>query len=269
MTTDLIASADGLSDLLRRLAARERVRSEATVQADVRQLLLTGGLGLTDHNLDVQLETQVGDGRRIDVEVGCTVIEVKKDLRNQSIVRAAQVQLAGYVAARAAQTGQRYVGILTDGREWHAYHEQGGTLVDDTQHVLNPTKPDGTALLYWLEGVLKTRQGVPPTPDEIRAQLGATSSSHALDRATLAALYAEHSESKTAAARHHARRSTVRHRWHSRCRRARLLRLGAGSSHRRRVRPHPRPEPVPLRLGRRRARRVEGSLGVGDRIGDP
>jgi len=197
VATDLIASADELSQLLRRLAARERVRSEATVQADVRQLLLTGGLGLADHDLDVQLETQVGDRRRIDVEVGFTVIEVKKDLSNQGIVRAAKEQLAGYVAARAAQTGQRYVGILTDGREWHAYHERDGTLVDVTQHVINPTKPDGTALLFWLEGVLASRQDVPPTPHEIRARLGATSASYALDRATLAALYAEHGGSKT------------------------------------------------------------------------
>ncbi len=47
------------------------VRSEATVQSDVRNLLLDAELGLTD----VQLETQVGEQhRRIDVEVGCTVI---------------------------------------------------------------------------------------------------------------------------------------------------------------------------------------------------
>jgi hypothetical protein len=197
VATDVIASPDELSQLLRRLADRERVRSEATVQADVRQLLLTGGLGLADHDLDVQLETQVGDRRRIDVEVGFTVIEVKKDLSNRNIVRAAEKQLAGYVAARAAQTGQRYVGILTDGREWHAYHEREGTLVDVTQHVINPKKPDGTALLFWLEGVLASRQGVPPTPQEIKAGLGATSASYALDRATLAALYAEHGGSKT------------------------------------------------------------------------
>ncbi|MGH3932146.1 MAG: hypothetical protein ACRDTF_19465, partial [Pseudonocardiaceae bacterium] len=197
MTTDLIVSTDDLTQLLRRLADRERVRSEATVQADVRQLLLSGGLGLGDHDLDVQLETQVGDRRRIDVEVGCTVIEVKKDLRNASIVRAAQEQLAGYVAARATQTGQRYVGVLTDGREWRGYHERAGALVDVTQHVINPTKPDVGALLFWLEGVLATRQGVPPTPDEIRARLGATSTSYALDRATLAALYAEHGASET------------------------------------------------------------------------
>lgn len=197
MTSDLIASTDELSQLLRRLADRERVRSEATVQADVRQLLLTGGLGLADHDLDVQLETQVGDRRRIDVEVGFTVIEVKKDLRNQGIVRAAEEQLAGYIRARAAQTGQRYVGVLTDGREWRAYQERGGKLVDVTQHVVNPTRPDGTALLFWLEGVLASRQGVPPTPNEIRARLGATSASYALDRATLAALYTDHGASET------------------------------------------------------------------------
>jgi len=197
VATDLIVSTDDLTQLLRRLADRERVRSEATVPADVRQLLLSGGLGLGDHDLDVQLETQVGDRRRIDVEVGFTVIEVKKDLRNASIVRAAEEQLAGYVTARGAQTGQRYVGVLTDGREWHAYHERDSKLVDVTQHVINPTKPDVGALLFWLEGVLATRQGVPPTPNEIRARLGATSASYALDRATLAGLYAEHGASET------------------------------------------------------------------------
>jgi hypothetical protein len=39
----LIASTGELSQLPRRLAARDQVRSEATVQADVRQLF-TGGL---------------------------------------------------------------------------------------------------------------------------------------------------------------------------------------------------------------------------------
>lgn len=160
-------------------------------------MLLTGGLGLDDHDLDVQLETQVGDRRRIDVEVGFTVIEVKKDLSNQGTVRAAEQQLAGYVTARALQTGQRYVGVLTDGREWHAYQEQGAKLVEVTQHLLHPTKPDGTALLFWLEGVLATRKCVPPTPNEIRARLGATSTSYALDRATLAALYADHGATET------------------------------------------------------------------------
>jgi hypothetical protein len=63
--------------------------------------------------------------------------------------------------------------------------------------MLSPTKPDGTAFLFWLEGVLATRQGGPPTPNEVRARLGATSASYALDRATLAALYAEHGATET------------------------------------------------------------------------
>lgn len=167
------------------------------MQADVRQLLLSGDLGLGDHDLEVELESPLGDRRRIDVEVGCTVIEVKKDLRKASVIKVVQDQLAGYVAMRAAQTGQRYVGVLTDGREWRAYHERNGKLVEVTQHVVNPTRPDSTALLYWLEGVLASRQGVPPRPSEIIARLGATSASYALDRATLTALYADHGSHAT------------------------------------------------------------------------
>jgi SAM-dependent methyltransferase len=167
------------------------------VQADVRQFLLTGGLGLAEHDLEVELETQLGDRRRIDIEVGQTVIEVKRDLRSEAVARAAKVQLAGYVATRSRQTGQRYVGVLTDGVEWRAYQLHDGELNESTRHTLNVAKPDRTLLLSWLEGVLATRQGIPPTPEEIAAQLGAASASYAVDRATLAALYAEHRQLPT------------------------------------------------------------------------
>ncbi|HEY9468363.1 MAG TPA: hypothetical protein VIQ76_01980, partial [Propionibacteriaceae bacterium] len=118
-----MAISEIVAEVVGRLAARDRLRSEATVQADVRQLLLTGGLGLADHDLEVGLETQVGDRRRIDVEVGYTVIEVKRDLRPAGVLKAAEPQLAGYVAARCEQTGQRYVGVLTDGADWRAYRQ--------------------------------------------------------------------------------------------------------------------------------------------------
>ncbi len=167
------------------------------MQADVRQLLLAGGLGLSEHDLTVELETQVGDRRRIDVEVGFTVIEVKKDLRHVSVVSAAEEQLAGYVATRSQQTGQRYVGILTDGAEWRAYQLRDGALEEVTRHLLKAGRPDGTALLFWLEGVLATCQGLPPTPAEVAARLGAASTSYALDRAALAALYAAHGQTPT------------------------------------------------------------------------
>jgi SAM-dependent methyltransferase len=188
---------DELYVLLRRLADRNRVRSEATVQADVRQLLLQGDLGLAEQELEVSLEAQVGDRRRIDIEVGFTVIEVKRDLRNPSVVEQAVDQLAGYVAARTDQTGQRYVGVLTDGGTWLAYHLREGALAEVTKHEVKPTRPDPTALLYWLEGVLATRHDVPPTPVEIAQRLGATSASYALDRATLKALYEEYGQRPT------------------------------------------------------------------------
>lgn len=186
-----------LQALLDRLANRDRVRSEATVQSDVRHLLLSGGLGLAEHDLEVELETPVPGRRRIDVEVGFTVIEVKKDLRSVTVVKDAKKQLAGYVASRSHQTGQRYVGILTDGTDWRAYHLQGDELVEATRYELKSSRPGLTPLLTWLEGVLATRKGVPPTPHEIVARLGATSASYALDQAALAALYAEHRSTPT------------------------------------------------------------------------
>jgi hypothetical protein len=38
--------------LFDRLVNRDRVHSEATVQVDIRTLLLSGDLGLSEHNLD-------------------------------------------------------------------------------------------------------------------------------------------------------------------------------------------------------------------------
>ena len=134
---------DQLLAALDRLANLDRVRSEATVQADIRQLLLTGGLGLAEHDLEVDLETPVTGQRRIDIEVGFTVIEVKKDLRRAAVVRQAEKQLAGYVTDRSEHTGQRYVGILTDGAVWRAYHSRGGELTEATRFELKPGRPVG------------------------------------------------------------------------------------------------------------------------------
>ena len=171
---------------------RDRVHSEATVQSDIRLLLLTGGLGLEDHDLDVDLETQVPGRRRIDIEVGYTVIEVKKDLRKAAVVKEAVKQLTGYVASRSDATGQRYVGILTDGADWRAYNMSGGVLTEATRFELKSSRQGLVPLLTWLEGVLAVRTGVLPVPQEIVKRLGAGSASYALDRTALAALYAEH-----------------------------------------------------------------------------
>ena len=180
-----------VSDLVRRLATRVAGRSEATVQADVRTLLLTHYFHLQEDDVvQIVLESPAGQRRRIDIEAGFTVIEVKRDLRVGSVREDAIEQLAGYVRQRAETLGQRYVGILTDGAEWSLYHlTPAGTLQEVSTHSVSAADPDVDSLVVWLEGVLATREQVVPTPQEIERRLGATSPSHRLDVADLTSLY--------------------------------------------------------------------------------
>ena len=181
-----------LDDLARRLADRSPGRSEATLQADIRQLLLTAPLNLTEHGVEVvNLETPAGERRRIDIEAGFAVIEVKRDLRPGAVRAEAEEQLAGYVQQRADSLGQRYVGILTDGVEWRLYRlDQSGVLESVGDVVtLDTTRPSLEALLIWLEGVLATGQQIVPSPNEIEQRLGAESPTHRLQYADLLALY--------------------------------------------------------------------------------
>lgn len=185
-------AADQRASIITRLVNAAGVtRSEATIQSDIRMLLLDPELMLSEDELDVPLETPVGDQRRIDIEVGCTVIEVKRSIQTPGAINTALPQLAGYVRTRTDQMGQRYVGILTDGRLWIAMHEVDGELKEASRHTAAVGDPGATALLQWLEGVLATRKFVMPTPEEINTRLGAKSSSHDLDYSTLEALYAD------------------------------------------------------------------------------
>ncbi len=186
-----------LPALARRLASRS-VGAEANVQADIQTLLLYGGLNLGEGDLQVvELEAQAGGGKRIDIEVGFTVIEVKRDLRQAKVREQAESQLAGYVKGRTATLGQRYVGVLTDGAEWHLYHLDGHELGEVSSFELATTNPDVEGLTVWLEGALATVEAIKPTPREIERRLGARSSAHALDYADLEALYSGHRDDPT------------------------------------------------------------------------
>lgn len=73
-------------------------------------LFTTAPLQLEDDDLrEIVLESPAGQRRRIDVEVGFTVFEVKRDLRQGNVRADAVEQLAGYVSSRT--------GVLTDGAE--------------------------------------------------------------------------------------------------------------------------------------------------------
>ena len=199
-------------ELVALIASRDKPRSEADVQAQIRELLTDPSLGIGD---EIRLEKPV-EGGRIDVEIGSTVIEVKKDLRNPSILNDAVRQLCGYVSKREGTYGRRYVGVLTDGAEWHCYHLKQGKLHEAGEPLLvSSSKPDVDSLLVWLEGVLATARDIKPTPDEIRWRLGHGSSSHALDRSSLADLFEQNRDAPVV--------STKRRLW------ARLLETALGT----------------------------------------
>jgi hypothetical protein len=179
-----------LLETFQRLVVRNAKRTEAEIQADVRQFILSAPFELEPGDLnDVNLESPVGDRRRIDVEAGSTVIEVKRDLRKDKPKKEAEVQLAGYVEHRMQQTGLRYVGVLTDGTEWNCYDLEDAKLIQVSQITLEDTKEDEDRLIVWLEGVLATTHDIAPTAHNIEERLGSESSAYKLDRATLANLY--------------------------------------------------------------------------------
>ena len=182
-----------MTEIFQRLVVRDAKRTEAEIQADVRQFILSAPFELEDGDLrDVTLESPLGDRRRIDVESGSTVIEVKRDLRKDKPKREAEEQLAGYVDYRMTQTGLRYVGVLTDGTEWHCYDLVDGKLRPVSTVTLENTSLDVSRLVVWLEGVLATTHDIAPTTQNIEERLGAESSAYKLDRATLANLYSHH-----------------------------------------------------------------------------
>jgi SAM-dependent methyltransferase len=179
--------------LVMHIASRIPGRSEATLQADIRTLLLAAPLNLAEHGVvDINLETPAGERRRIDIEAGFTVIEVKRDLRIGNVRQDAIEQLAGYVSQRISVLGQRYVGVLTDGAEWLLYHLVPTEILEQVGEPLlvSPVDPDLDKLFIWLEDVLATGQQIAPTPQEIERRLGADSQSYALDYADLSALFA-------------------------------------------------------------------------------
>ncbi|MFL6239304.1 MAG: N-6 DNA methylase [Actinomycetes bacterium] len=180
-----------LDELARRLAIRRSSRSEATLQADIRTFLLYGGLNLHDAQVvDLEVPTRDGTRRRIDIEVGFAVIEVKTDLRSVGVKERAIAQLAAYVSSQSLRLGQRYVGLLSDGADWFLYHlGAGGVLSEVSQFRLSPTDPDVDGLRVWLEGILTTVSGITPTAQEIDRRLGSTSPAYALDFASLMDLY--------------------------------------------------------------------------------
>ncbi|NDR53903.1 N-6 DNA methylase [Actinomyces sp. 565] len=205
-----------LTDIVARIARRDPVRAEATLQADIRSFILSAELNLDDEQVyDVPMESQLGDGtrRRIDIETGSTVIEVKKDLTRRPVLHDAVEQLGRYVRHRCDETGTRFLGILTDGAHWYLYvpDPRHGDKPDgddarhgiiEADHLLISSGEDAEELRYWLGTVLATRENLPPTGEAIIRELGSNSPAHAADHTTLRALYAQSRRQPEVALKH-------------------------------------------------------------------
>lgn len=174
------------AEAVQRLAARSLAQTEADLQSDVQTLLVTGGFDL-DASQVVRLESPTGDGtrRRIDVEVGSCIFELKKDLRAERARARAEEQLAGYVQQREEELGTRVAGVLTDGTVWRLYRLKSDELYFVTELTLSETDPDVERLIAWLDSVLAVRDRVAPTPQTIHEMLGAESPAHKFDHAVL------------------------------------------------------------------------------------
>ena len=114
---------DLLEDLTARIAKRDASRAEATLQADIRQFILSADLNIDANDISeeaqtVSMESQLGDGsrRRIDVETGTTVIEVKRNLRIGSVLADGEKQLGQYVATDTRDAVFRRAGVGAVGR---------------------------------------------------------------------------------------------------------------------------------------------------------
>ena len=89
--------------------------------------LLVEGLGADSREIDFEKQAPEVRGR-IDALLGRTVFELKSDLRRER--RDAEDGLARYLAEREGQTGEKYVGIATDGAEFIAFFLRDGQAVE-------------------------------------------------------------------------------------------------------------------------------------------
>lgn len=173
--------------ILARLASRNAGRSEADIQADVRDVLLYGNFDLGDEQ--VRLESPAPDRRRIDVEVGALVIECKKDLRGHKVLADAEKQLAGYLTDRESENHGKYVGILTDGISWHCYRTAGDGVERVSTLDLKPSQIDERRFRWWLGSLLATERQLAPTSASIEERLGSDSPAAQLALKELADLW--------------------------------------------------------------------------------
>ena len=132
--------------------------------------LLVDGLGAD--SLDIDFEKRVPEVHgRIDALLGRTVFELKSNLERER--RDAEEALPRYLSDRETQTGERYVGIATDGAEFIAYFLKDGSITKVGTYRTKPEEPRD--LLVYLQGAVVVGEDLPPDPNTIEREFGRNS----------------------------------------------------------------------------------------------
>ncbi|HEY5071858.1 MAG TPA: N-6 DNA methylase [Caulobacteraceae bacterium] len=143
--------------------------------------LLTEGLGAELR--DIAHETRVVEAKgRIDALLGRTILEFKSNLSRE---RADAVEeLSRYLPEREKATGERFIGIATDGADWEVFELRAGAPFSLRTFKTDPRKPDD--LLAWLDGAVATRAEIPPDALNVVRELGQSSVAFLRAKAVLA-----------------------------------------------------------------------------------
>ena len=124
---------------------------------------------------------------RIDALLGRTVFEFKSNLRSET--PAAEDQLTRYLTGREAETGERYVGIATDGATFVLYELRAGKLRQLAPYT--PQAGDPRGLLAWLRAAVAVGDDLNPTPEAVRRELDRASPAWWRAHDDLAEMWAE------------------------------------------------------------------------------
>ena len=129
--------------------------------------LLVDDLGAD--NRDIYFERPVPEVHgRIDALLGRTVFEFKSNLKRER--QDAVDGLTRYLTERESQTGEKYVGIATDGADFIAYFLKGDNVVEVGAQRVDPAK--SWELTAWLRCVVVLGDGLSPDPHTIIREFG-------------------------------------------------------------------------------------------------
>ena len=151
---------DGLVSELAGRPGHEKVRA-------LLYRLLVEGLGADSRDIDFEKPAPEVRGR-IDALLGRTVFELKSDLRRERTD--AEDGLARYLSEREGQTGEKYVGIATDGAEFVAFFLRGDSVVEVGAYRTD--LESSWNLLAWLHSTVAIGEDLLPEPETIKREFG-------------------------------------------------------------------------------------------------